>query len=200
MKFLYSHHATLFDTHHPCPYRYLASSPSQAVAWHTAQRITRTCSWAVMSSLFQQSCILARSNMHIRAWLPAVSLTAYTVNVLHQILQASVYRDTSGHHQCCTSPTNQRLRNDIMMIMSFLCSCRNKKEESSSIYTFRKVRTIRGSLEGLALMIWKSRMVLATPGPLLTPPPSGRRSTLGPRWVIGGSPIFGGHPWVPAEN
>ncbi len=28
----------------------------------------------------------------------------------------------------------------------------------------------------------------------------GRRSTLGPRWVIGGSPIFGGHPWVPAEN
>ena len=28
----------------------------------------------------------------------------------------------------------------------------------------------------------------------------GRGSTLGPRWVIGGSPIFGGHPWVPAEN
>ncbi len=29
---------------------------------------------------------------------------------------------------------------------------------------------------------------------------SGRRSTLGPRWVNRGSPIFGGHPWVPAEN
>ena len=28
----------------------------------------------------------------------------------------------------------------------------------------------------------------------------GRRSTLGPRWVIGGSPIFGGHPWVPARK
>ena len=29
---------------------------------------------------------------------------------------------------------------------------------------------------------------------------AGRRSTLGPRWVNSGSPIFGGHPWVPAEN
>jgi hypothetical protein len=29
---------------------------------------------------------------------------------------------------------------------------------------------------------------------------NGRRSSLGPRWVIGGSPIFGRHPWVPAEN
>jgi hypothetical protein len=28
----------------------------------------------------------------------------------------------------------------------------------------------------------------------------GRRSTLGPRWVNPGSPIFFGHPWVPAEN
>jgi hypothetical protein len=28
----------------------------------------------------------------------------------------------------------------------------------------------------------------------------GRRSFLGPRWVIGGSPIFGSHQWVPAEN
>ena len=28
----------------------------------------------------------------------------------------------------------------------------------------------------------------------------GRRSFGGPRWVIGGSPIFGRHPWVPAEN
>ena len=28
----------------------------------------------------------------------------------------------------------------------------------------------------------------------------GRRSTLGPRWVNRGSPIFGGQPWVPAEN
>ena len=34
----------------------------------------------------------------------------------------------------------------------------------------------------------------------LAPRTSGRRSTLGPRWVIGGSPIFGGHSWVPAEN
>ena len=41
----------------------------------------------------------------------------------------------------------------LKMMMSFICSCRNKKEEPSSIYTFRKVRTIRGCLEGLALMI-----------------------------------------------
>ena len=49
---------------------------------------------------------------------------------------------------------------------------RNKKEEPSSIHTLRKVRTIRGCLKGLALMIWRSRMVLASPGPLLTPLPS----------------------------
>ena len=59
-----------------------------------------------------------------------------------------------------------------MMMMSFICFCRNKKEEPGSIYTLRKVRTIRGGLEGLAQMIWKCRMVLAAPGPLLTPPPS----------------------------
>jgi hypothetical protein len=41
----------------------------------------------------------------------------------------------------------------LLMIMSFICSCRNKKEEPSSIYTLRKVRTIRGCLEGLTLMI-----------------------------------------------
>ena len=29
---------------------------------------------------------------------------------------------------------------------------------------------------------------------------AGRRSTLGPRWVNRGSPIFGGQPWVPVEN
>ena len=29
-----------------------------------------------------------------------------------------------------------------MMMMSFICSCRNKKEEPSSMYTFRKLRTI----------------------------------------------------------
>jgi hypothetical protein len=29
---------------------------------------------------------------------------------------------------------------------------------------------------------------------------AGRRSFGDPRWVIGGSPIFGRHPWVPAEN
>ena len=40
-----------------------------------------------------------------------------------------------------------------VMMMSFICSCRNKKEEQSSIYTLRKVRTIRGCLEGLTLMI-----------------------------------------------
>ena len=28
----------------------------------------------------------------------------------------------------------------------------------------------------------------------------GRRSFGDPRWVIGGSPIFGRHPWIPAEN
>jgi hypothetical protein len=43
--------------------------------------------------------------------------------------------------------------NDTQMMMSFICSCRNKKEEPSSIYTLRKVRTIRGCLEGLTLMI-----------------------------------------------
>ena len=35
-----------------------------------------------------------------------------------------------------------------MMMMSFICSCRNKKEEPSSIYTLRKVRTIRGQHAG----------------------------------------------------
>jgi hypothetical protein len=42
------------------------------------------------------------------------------------------------------------------------------------MYTFRKVRTLRGCLEGLALMIGKSRMVLATPGPLLMGAPGVR--------------------------
>jgi hypothetical protein len=28
----------------------------------------------------------------------------------------------------------------------------------------------------------------------------GSKVNPGSRWVIGGSPIFGGHPWVPAEN
>ena len=37
-----------------------------------------------------------------------------------------------------------------LMMMAFICSCRNKKLEPSSIYTFRKVHTIRGCLEGLA--------------------------------------------------
>ena len=41
----------------------------------------------------------------------------------------------------------------LVMMMSFICSCRNRKEEPISIYTFRKVRTIRGCLEGLTLMI-----------------------------------------------
>ena len=40
-----------------------------------------------------------------------------------------------------------------LMMMSFICSCRNKKEEQSSIYTLRKVHTILGCLEGLSLMI-----------------------------------------------
>jgi hypothetical protein len=35
------------------------------------------------------------------------------------------------------------------MIMSFICSCRNKKSEPIFMYTFRKVRTMRGCLEGL---------------------------------------------------
>jgi hypothetical protein len=55
------------------------------------------------------------------------------------------------------------------MMMSFICSCRNKTEEPSSIYTLRKVPTIRGSLEGLTLMISRSRMVLAWPTPHTTP-------------------------------
>ena len=40
------------------------------------------------------------------------------------------------------------------------------------MYTLRKVRTIRGCLEVLALMIRRSRMILTSPGPLLTPPPN----------------------------
>ncbi len=43
---------------------------------------------------------------------------------------------------------------------------------SPKLYTQRVLPTIRGCLEGLALMVWKSRMVLASPGLLLTPPPS----------------------------
>jgi hypothetical protein len=43
---------------------------------------------------------------------------------------------------------------------------------SPKIYTPRVLPTIRDCLEGLALMIWTSRMVLAAPCPLLTPPPS----------------------------
>jgi hypothetical protein len=39
------------------------------------------------------------------------------------------------------------------------------------MYTLRKVRTISGCLEVLALMIRRSRMILASPGPLLTPHP-----------------------------
>jgi len=50
---------------------------------------------------------------------------------------------------------HKHIRNTIvsMMMMSLICSCRNKKQEPTSMYTFRKVRTIRGCLEGLALMI-----------------------------------------------
>jgi hypothetical protein len=38
------------------------------------------------------------------------------------------------------------------------------------MYTLRRVRTIKGCLEGLTLMKSTSRMVLASPGPLLTTP------------------------------
>jgi hypothetical protein len=47
----------------------------------------------------------------------------------------------------------KRNTRQMQMMMSFICSCRNKKEEPSSIYTLRKVRSIRGCLEGLTLMI-----------------------------------------------
>ena len=39
------------------------------------------------------------------------------------------------------------------LFWSFICSCRNKQWEPSSTYTLRKVRTIRGCLKGLILMI-----------------------------------------------
>ena len=32
---------------------------------------------------------------------------------------------------------------DAKSMMSFICSCRNKKQETSSIYTFKKVRTLQ---------------------------------------------------------
>ena len=41
----------------------------------------------------------------------------------------------------------------LMIMMSFICSCRNKKKEPSSIYTLSKIRTIRGCFEVLTLMI-----------------------------------------------
>jgi hypothetical protein len=48
-------------------------------------------------------------------------------------------------------PFNCSRRNNykaVWMMMSFICSYRNKNQDSSSIYTLRKVRTIRGCLEG----------------------------------------------------
>ena len=57
------------------------------------------------------------------------------------------------------------------VMMSFICSCRNKNQPKA-IFSPRVLPTIRDCLEGLALMISKSWMVLAAPGLLLTPPPS----------------------------
>jgi hypothetical protein len=74
-----------------------------------------------------------------------------------QHFQNIVQEEPSAWH--CTMPDCVNIQTDMvqirpsMMIMSFLCSCRNKKEGQISIYTLRQVRTIRGSLEGLALMI-----------------------------------------------
>jgi hypothetical protein len=57
------------------------------------------------------------------------------------------------------------------MMMSFICSYKNKN--GAEFRTYLEEGTSRkGSLEGLSTlspMIWKSRMVLATPGPLFTP-------------------------------
>jgi hypothetical protein len=39
-----------------------------------------------------------------------------------------------------------------MMMMSFICSCRNKNQPPN-LYTPRVLPTIRGCLEGLALMV-----------------------------------------------
>ena len=50
-----------------------------------------------------------------------------------------------------------------MMMMSFICSCRNKKIGAKLHIYLRKVRTIRGCLEGSGQMFRKSRMVLAAP-------------------------------------
>jgi len=90
--------------------------------------------------------------------------TFYRSDYTHQMpvlyqqhFQNMVQEEPSAWH--CTMPDCVNIQTDMvqirpsMMIMSFICSCRNKKEEPSSIYTLRKVRTIRGSLEGLVLMI-----------------------------------------------
>ena len=42
--------------------------------------------------------------------------------------------------------------------------------------------------------------VLGFAANVVGPRSSGRRSTLGPRWVNRGSPFFGGQPWVPAQK
>jgi hypothetical protein len=53
-------------------------------------------------------------------------------------------------------------------MMSFICSCKNKNQPNA-IDPKGTSHHGGGCLEGLALMIRKSRMVLAAPGPLLTP-------------------------------
>ena len=62
---------------------------------------------------------------------------------------------------------------------------------------FRKVRTRRGCLEGLALMIRKRRMVLAAPGPLLTPPPSSSPPKTPVRSYSAQTPLRNGDPTPP---
>ena len=74
-----------------------------------------------------------------------------------------VSQDAATNVSCCIPDTHSHKVSALvyllhkvkmmMMMMSFICSCRIQKEEPSSIYTLRKVRTIRGCLEGLPLMI-----------------------------------------------
>ncbi len=59
----------------------------------------------------------------------------------------------SLHQQPPLQHTHEWSLGQLVMMMSFICSCRNNKLESSSMYTLRKVHTIRGCLEDLTLMI-----------------------------------------------
>ena len=59
----------------------------------------------------------------------------------------------------------------VSMMMSFICSCKNKKGKPSSMY-FQEGKDHKRLIRGPSTNDMKNRMVLAAPGPLLSPPPS----------------------------